>query len=51
VERGLGWRVDHIWATASLAEKSTDAWIDTEARLAERPSDHTFLIAEFGLGS
>jgi exodeoxyribonuclease III len=49
VERGLGWRVDHIWATASLAEKSADAWIDTEARLAERPSDHTFLIAEFSL--
>jgi exodeoxyribonuclease-3 len=51
VERGIGWRVDHIWATGSLAEKSADAWIDTEARLAERPSDHTLLIAEFGLGS
>jgi exodeoxyribonuclease-3 len=49
VERGVGWRVDHIWATEPLAEKSTDAWIDTEARLAERPSDHTFLIAEFVL--
>lgn len=49
VERGVGWRVDHIWATGSLAEKSTDAWIDTDARLAERPSDHTFLVAEFDL--
>ncbi len=49
VERGVGWRVDHVWATEPLAEKSTEAWIDTEARLAERPSDHTFLVAEFAL--
>jgi len=49
VERGTGWRVDHIWATEPLAHKSTRAWIDVEARLVERPSDHTFLVAEFAL--
>lgn len=49
VERGLGWRVDHIWATRPLAEKCTGAWIDVSARLVERPSDHTFLVAEFSL--
>jgi exodeoxyribonuclease-3 len=49
IERGVGWRVDHIWATQPLAEKSTAAWIDVNARRAERPSDHTFLVAEFGL--
>jgi exodeoxyribonuclease-3 len=49
LERGLGWRVDHIWATAPLADKSSRAWIDVEARRAERPSDHTFLVAEFAL--
>jgi len=49
VERGVGWRVDHIWATEPLARKSTGAWIDVEARLAERPSDHTFLVADFAL--
>jgi exodeoxyribonuclease-3 len=49
LERGLGWRVDHIWATEPLAQKSTRAWIDVEARQAERPSDHTFLVAEFAL--
>jgi len=49
VERGVGWRVDHIWATEPLARKSTGAWIDVEARLAERPSDHTFLAAEFSI--
>jgi exodeoxyribonuclease-3 len=48
IERGVGWRVDHIWATPVLAEQSTDAWIDIEPRREERPSDHTFLVAEFG---
>jgi len=49
VARGNGWRVDHIWATAALAERSTRAWIDREPRLAERPSDHTPVVAEFDL--
>ena len=49
VDRNLGWRVDHIWATEPLADKSVRAWIDLEARRAERPSDHTFLVAEFAL--
>ncbi|MBN1247790.1 MAG: exodeoxyribonuclease III [Anaerolineae bacterium] len=47
IERNVGWRIDHIWATAPLAAKSIDAWIDLDARRAERPSDHTFLVAEF----
>jgi exodeoxyribonuclease-3 len=47
VQRRLGWRVDHIWATQPLAEKSTRAWIDIAPRLSERPSDHTFVVAEF----
>jgi len=49
IERGTGWRVDHIWATKPLAEKSVKSWIDVDARRAERPSDHTFLVAEFEL--
>lgn len=49
LERNVGWRVDHIWATQPLAEKSVRAWIDREARRAPKPSDHTFLIAEFDL--
>ena len=49
LERGLGWRVDHIWATAPLAEKAASSWIDVAARQAERPSDHTFVVAEFAL--
>lgn len=49
LERGTGWRVDHIWATRPLAEKSTSAWIDVQARRAEKPSDHTLLSALFAL--
>ena len=47
--RGLGWRVDHIWATECLADKSTGAWIDAGPRQLEKPSDHTFILAEFKL--
>ncbi|HUU41312.1 MAG TPA: exodeoxyribonuclease III [Desulfatiglandales bacterium] len=45
--RGLGWRVDHIWATKCLADKSKRAWIDVGPRKLEKPSDHTFILAEF----
>jgi exodeoxyribonuclease-3 len=47
VQRKLGWRVDHLLATPVLADRSTRAWVDEGARLVERPSDHTFLAAEF----
>jgi exodeoxyribonuclease-3 len=47
VKRNLGWRVDYIFATRPLAERSQRAWIDKRPRLAEKPSDHTFLVAEF----
>jgi exodeoxyribonuclease-3 len=49
VKRGLGWRVDHICATQPLAAVSIDAWIDIKPRLQKRPSDHTFIVAEFDL--
>ena len=45
--RNLGWRLDHIMATQPLAEKSTACYIDKNLRLAERPSDHVPIIAEF----
>jgi exodeoxyribonuclease-3 len=48
-KRNLGWRLDHILATKLLAKKSTACYIDKQPRLAERPSDHTPIIAEFNL--
>jgi exodeoxyribonuclease III len=47
VKRNLGWRIDYILATPPLAETSIGARIDVAARLLAKPSDHTFLQAEF----
>jgi len=47
VKRNMGWRLDYILVTEPLARKSTRVWVDLEPRLKERPSDHTFLVAEF----
>ena len=45
--RNRGWRIDYILATRPLAEQAARADIDLEPRKAQRPSDHTFLMAEF----
>jgi exodeoxyribonuclease III len=45
--REHGWRLDHILATQPLAERCTACTIDIEPRLADRPSDHTPIVAEF----
>jgi exodeoxyribonuclease-3 len=45
--RNLGWRLDHIMATAPLAQKCRRCTIDKGPRAAERPSDHTPVVAEF----
>jgi exodeoxyribonuclease III len=47
VKRNMGWRVDHILATKALAARSRDAFIDLGPRRADKPSDHTFLVADF----
>lgn len=46
-KRNMGWRIDYILATPPLAQKSIRAWVDKEPRTYEKPSDHTFLVAEF----
>ena len=50
VSRKIGWRIDHILATEPLYRSSSDAWIDLEPRRSKmhKPSDHTFMIADFG---
>ncbi len=50
LDKGLGWRVDHIMATPSMAECSKNAWIDLKPRKGPKPSDHTPIVAEFDLG-
>jgi len=48
-ERGLGWRVDHIFATDTLVGTSRSCTIDMGPRLGLKPSDHTILAADFGI--
>jgi exodeoxyribonuclease-3 len=45
--RNMGFRIDHIWTTRSLAERSVNCLIDKEIRKLEKPSDHSPVIAEF----
>ncbi|NCC52525.1 MAG: exodeoxyribonuclease III [Spartobacteria bacterium] len=47
LENNVGWRIDYILATPALAACCTDAYIDLAPRRMEKPSDHTFLVAEF----
>ena len=45
--KNLGLRIDHLWATESLAELCVAVWIDKTPRALERPSDHAPVVAEF----
>ena len=44
-----GWRIDHILATSSLAQKCQRVEVDLEPRRAADSSDHTVLWADFAL--
>ncbi len=46
LDKNIGWRIDHIYGTDSIAKRLIDCYIDKEPRLRERPSDHTFVIAD-----
>lgn len=47
VDRSLGWRIDHIYVTEPLLESLESVYVDLDARKAEKPSDHTFVVAGF----
>ncbi len=46
-QKNLGWRIDHILATAPLAERCRTVAVDMEARRVKGASDHTVVWAEF----
>jgi exodeoxyribonuclease-3 len=48
-KRNLGWRIDHIYATEPLVSKCSSCYIDRDARLGEKPSDHTYVVATLDL--
>lgn len=47
--RNWGLRIDHILASATLAQRSRGCTIDKTPRALERPSDHAPVVAEFDL--
>jgi exodeoxyribonuclease-3 len=49
VERNLGWRIDHIYASSALSPFCTRCEIDRGARSLPKPSDHTPVVAVFDL--
>lgn len=49
VDRNLGWRIDHIYATEAVAWLCRSVTVDFAARRMVKPSDHTFVVADFAL--
>jgi len=47
--KGKGMRIDLVLATRTLAERSTSALIDRNARKGKQPSDHAPVIVDFDL--
>lgn len=47
VSRNIGWRIDHMLASPSLAEFAESCFPDIRPRTWEKPSDHVPLIGEF----
>ena len=45
--RGWGLRIDHVLASAPLAERCTAVTVDLDPRKSERPSDHAPVCADF----
>jgi len=46
-ERGNGLRIDHIYCTRRLAERTIGAVVDREERARKSPSDHAPVVVEF----
>lgn len=46
LKRNLGWRLDYIMATPPAAAACTNCRIDAAPRGWDKPSDHTFVIAD-----
>jgi exodeoxyribonuclease-3 len=47
LQRNFGWRIDHILATPTLAERCVAAAVDMAPRKVSGASDHTIVWAEF----
>jgi len=44
--KGMGMRIDLVYANAALAGAVSDAWVDREARKGKGPSDHAPVVVD-----
>jgi exodeoxyribonuclease-3 len=47
--KGMGMRIDLVYANAALAGAVSDAWVDREARKGKSPSDHAPVIVDLSV--
>jgi exodeoxyribonuclease-3 len=47
--KGMGMRIDLVYANAALTGAVSDAWVDREARKGKGPSDHAPVIVDLSL--
>jgi exodeoxyribonuclease III len=47
--KGMGMRIDLVYANAAMTAVVTDAWIDREARKGKGPSDHAPVVVDLSL--
>lgn len=47
--KGMGMRIDLVYANTPLVQSVTDAWVDREARKGKGPSDHAPVIVDADL--
>lgn len=47
--KGMGMRIDLVYANAALAALVKDAWVDREARKGKGPSDHAPVIVDLSV--
>jgi exodeoxyribonuclease-3 len=48
--KGMGMRIDLVYATPALADAVSDAYVDREARKGKGPSDHAPVVVDLDLG-
>ncbi|MFM9049486.1 MAG: exodeoxyribonuclease III, partial [Actinomycetota bacterium] len=47
--KGMGMRIDLVYANAAFADRVTDAYVDREARKGKGPSDHAPVVVDLDL--
>jgi exodeoxyribonuclease III len=47
--KGMGMRIDLVYANAAFARSVSDAWVDRETRKGKGPSDHAPVIVDLSL--